>query len=426
MPFENAARKLPPQSHERAARKKEEEVIELSPEDLEEVVDEEAMELSPDELIEVREPGELQEPDVVEAFEVEGFKGLDVAVTLEAKNERKKNPENRNQDNIIADPETGLLGVLDGLGGETHGDLASKTAEEKMPGHFAETMKKLAKEDPSAIGDRLVEQQLAHLGITDIGLQTAARKQLTDMVENAMTKDPEMGRKALALIEAMKATSADVAETKGKTTATVGFVHETPDGSRWAVVANIGDSGAFKRRENGEMVPLTKEDSLYNAMVNSGAVTPEILDEMKYNPDKAVSVPVSLDQFKTLGGDEPTYKKLKGTMPISYKKMKAVMITALGQKNVEPSLAIRKLEPGDELVLATDGVIDKFENQLSEETELDELASALSMGTNMTDRLNAFRRISKERTTYKKDDDIAIVSARVPKRAMKNQNKKAA
>ncbi|MCR4311402.1 MAG: hypothetical protein NUV54_02445, partial [Candidatus Taylorbacteria bacterium] len=80
--------------------------------------EEEIMELAEDDLLETREPGELQEPDVVEAFEIKGFPGLEVVATLEAKNARKKDKEmgkqNRNQDNIIADPETGLLGVLDG------------------------------------------------------------------------------------------------------------------------------------------------------------------------------------------------------------------------------------------------------------------------------------------------------------------------
>lgn len=422
-PSKEAERPIPP------PRKSE--IIPLRDEEIEFVGEGEPEELAAEELMDLREPGELQEPDVVDAFEIGGFKGLTVAATLEAKNERKGDPNNRNQDNIIADPKTGLLGVLDGLGGEGHGDAASRKAEEMIPKRFAEILDSVQKEDAQTIITRIVASQLQRISTENMERAAHAKKQLTDMVETAMAKDLAIGRKALALIEALKSATPDIEATKGKTTACVGVLHETPDGTRFAIVANVGDSGAFKRREDGEMVPLTHEDSLYEYLVAEGALTPALVETLKDAQDRKrmdpelsdqVPIPLSLAQFKKLGGDEADFKTMNGKLPLSYAKLKATLIASLGGRDFAPSLEIRRMRPGEELIFATDGVIDKFEHPVTDALETGEMTSAMSLGgRSMLDRLNVFRKISKERTTYKKDDDIAIVSARIPRMAETNQ-----
>ncbi|HWQ99569.1 MAG TPA: protein phosphatase 2C domain-containing protein [Candidatus Methylomirabilis sp.] len=385
--------------------------VELLQDDLIEEPDE--MELSAEEVMEVREPGELQEKDVEEAFVIRGFKGLEVAATLEKKDERKNKPENRNQDNVILDPETGLIGVLDGLGGEGAGDLASKGAEQVIPERFAQALKDAPKSQ-AEVQRALVDQQLRKLGASSPELAAQQRVQVTKMIEGMQMKDPAMARKALALMEAISASNEAVKETGGKTTACVGFIHEAPDGSRWAVVANVGDSAAYKRRANGEMVPLTKEDSLLNRMTDTGEMSPELLAQLKKEPDKKFPIPVTLDLIRAAGGTEKDYEKAKGnTIPMSYKKLKVTMVGALGSSNPEPSLAIRRLDKGDELIMGTDGLVDKFEDPATEDTNLAELSRASSAGTTQTERMNALRREAKTRKTYKEDDDVAIVSARV-------------
>lgn len=368
-------------------------------------------ELTEADFIEVLEPGELQEKDVVEAFEMQGFEGLKISATLEKKDARKEAAGERNEDNIIANAETGLIGVLDGLGGEGEkgaGAKASVGAEVEIPNAYKKALSRIKTLDGADIQKELVENQLAGLGATDAAIVMNARKGLTDMMEGAMLKSPEMCKKALALLEAISQANGKVAETGGKTTACVGFVHKAPDGTHWAVVANIGDSAAYKRRANGELVPLTDEDSFFNLLRDAGTLPPETMAAMKAKPDEKFPIPFTESVIKALGKEYAPF--LGKRMPFSYKTLKLMMVKSMGAETSQAKLAIRRLEPGDSLIMATDGVVDKFEDPNTDETNLAELAKAFS-GSTQTERLNHLRKASKGRTTYKKDDDIAIVSA---------------
>jgi serine/threonine protein phosphatase PrpC len=413
MGFESFARKPAPKPE------KPTKPIELSEEDIE-LVEEpeeitgvfkkqpaEAEELSEADIIEEREPGELQESDVIGAFEVNGFKGLKVTATLEKKDERKGNAEDRNQDNIIADPETGLVGVLDGLGGEGAGDLASKSAEGAIPAQYKTALERTKAMNGADVQTSIVERQLKRLNVSDPAKSMEIRKGLTTMVEDAMSKDPALGRKALALLESVNAANAYVKETGGKTTACVGFVHETPSGERYAVVANIGDSAAYKQRANGEMVPLTQEDSLLNVLNQSGAIAPDLYAKMKAAPDQKFPIPVPLETFRALGAGEKEYEAMEGKIPLSYKKLKASMAASLGAESSEATLSIRQIKKGEKVYFGTDGLVDKFEDPTTEETDLALLAKESAKG------LDGLRKAAKERKTYKTDDDIALVEVSV-------------
>ncbi|MCE9585742.1 SpoIIE family protein phosphatase [Candidatus Uhrbacteria bacterium] len=359
------------------------------------------------------EAREVQEQDVIEAFEVQGFNGLEVMATIEKKDERKGSPENHNEDNVIVDPETGLLGVLDGLGGEGQGDLASKAAERAIPEGYKKAAAEIGKLDNQEVQRRLVEQQIKKIGNPE------ARIQVTNMVEQMLSLDPKMAKKALALIESLRGANAAVLESGGKTTATVGFIHETPSGEKYAIVANLGDSMAFKRRKNGEMVPITQEDSALNSLTQSGALTPELLAKMKSDPKAKHPIPLSLEVIQAMGGGEQELKQFqaKGVkeIPMSYGLLKRAMVASLGSQVFEPSLGIRRLEEGDELILGTDGLVDKFEDPNTEDTNYAELSAAMS-GKTSKEQMDNLRKESKKRITYKKDDDIAIVRAKVQKK----------
>jgi serine/threonine protein phosphatase PrpC len=85
------------------------------------------------------------------------------------------------------------------------------------------------------------------------------------------------------------------------------------------------------------------------------------------------------------------------------------MLTALGGELAEPSLSVRKLDPGDELILMTDGGIDNMEDPETGETDLKKMEDS-TQGATSKERLNRFRKIAKQ---GRKDDDIAIVAAQV-------------
>lgn len=378
-----------------------------------EAVPEEAEELTDVEW--EREPGELQESDAVEAFDIHGFQGLEVAATLEKKEERKGDPNNKNEDNIIADPKTGLIGVLDGLGGEGKGDLASKSAEQVIPEAYERNIAALPK-DLATIQQRLVEQQLKKANPGTPEQATQLRAQLTEMVETMLGKDPAMGRKALALVEAIRETNMAVRETGGKTTASVGFIHRAPDGSRWAVVTSIGDSPVFKRRKNGELIQVTREDSVLNSLRSSGVLSEEMVHRMKLAPETKERIPLTREVVQAMGGGEKEYAALqaRGTreIPMSYKDLKRAMTASLGATEAEPNLSVRRLDEGDELVFATDGLTDKYETA-SGDTDLGSIAKEFT-GASVKDDLDRVRKAAKGKiSSAKADDDISIVTARV-------------
>lgn len=425
-----------PSAMNEPAKPKAEEVVELSPADIEEVEDltaqlaedegEEAEEIGMEEMIEVREPGELQEADVIKSFEIKGFKGLDVHATLEKKNVRKEgaNPEDRakegirNQDNIVTDAETGLIGVMDGLGGEGQGDLASLAVEKALPHELANALEKVRSMSGRDVQNMLVDRMLNKIG------DPSKRVEVTNDVETALQADPRIGKKGLALLAALHEINNQVKETKGKTTFTGGFIHETPDGSHWAVIANVGDGAAFLQKKDGTMEPLTQEDSLFNALSNAGKLDPELLQKMKANPDQKMPLPISIEVVRAVGGSEKDFEALqqKGVkeLPMSYKKLKGTMVAALGSESAAPSLVFRKLEPGESVIFGTDGLVDKFEDPTTEETNLTEMAKFASQD------IDKLREEAKRRTTYKKDDDIAIISVRVPAKADGQTNRQAA
>lgn len=344
----------------------------------------------------------LQDKDVVEAFEVPGFAGLDIVATLEKKEERKGKAENKNEDNLIIDPETGLVGVLDGLGGEGKGDLASKAAERAIPEAFKALAPEIGKMDGSEIQKRLVEQQLAKLGNPEL------RPQVTEMIEGILSSDPKIGKKALALVEAVRAANAAVKETGGKTTATVGMVHEAPDGKRYAIVAGLGDSPAFKRRANGEVVQIIEEDSALNGLTRAGFLKPEMLAEMKQDPDKKIDIPLNLTVIQALGGGEEQLKQFEAkgvkSIPMNYKGLKRAMVASLGSEVFEPTLAVRRLDEGDELIIGTD-IFDNFEDQKTDTMDGARINASMQ-GKTQKERLNNLRKASK---VGAKDDDAAIV-----------------
>jgi serine/threonine protein phosphatase PrpC len=329
----------------------------------------------------------LQTKDTVEAFEVGGFDGLEVAVTLDKKGENIQS-EHPNEDYFVADAKTGLIGVLDGLGGEGQGDKASFSAAAAFPVAYERSLAESRLKQHDEVIAALVENQLKRKGLKEgDALYEENKMNLIAMCEQIYTEDATILRKASALIEAFTAANESVKRTGGKTTACMSTIHRTPDGTRWAIVANTGDSRAFKRRANGEIVPISKEDSMINFLIDSGRLSQETLTDMKMNPEDAVAFGHPYDQLKV------------------------AMFGALGSEQFAPSLEIRRLDIGDELILVTDGVVDVFENPDTDETDTHDFAMELRVAEDKSVKgiADRVRHAARERDDIKDDDIAAIV-----------------
>ncbi|MBI5654207.1 protein phosphatase 2C domain-containing protein [Candidatus Uhrbacteria bacterium] len=379
-------------------------------------------------VIPVREPGIFQERGVVPAQEVTGFTGCRVYLTMERKPPEDPKSDQRNEDNVLADPRTGLMGVMDGLGGVSHGDLASKAVERLLPKAFTEALTAVSAETAGVLANRLAKSQKQKL--TGLGDPDAIAEKLEEMKTKLTKADPAIVRKAWALIKALRDINEQVRGSGGMTTACIGMVHETPKGSRYAIVANVGDSGAFIRRKDGTVERLTTEDSQLDELMRCGIQIGDqtLKDHLnslrdrrtgKINMKTVIKIPITPESCRVFGysekGCELLMKSNQKTFDQEYGNLKVAVNRALGDKTPPvPSLEIVKLESGDEILFCTDGVIDKYENEQTGDTDLSELSMDLELADDALDQLDTLRVISAQRRVhFKYIDDIAIVMAAI-------------
>ncbi len=368
-----------------------------------------------------RQPGELQPEDVVAAQEIPGFVGERVFITLQKKTESKyfKKP---NQDNILTDSETGLLGVMDGLGGHNKGDLASMAVEREVPIQLKKTEKETENMQAAELIEKITELTSGRYN----GRSNFQQKkdELRKKAEEIVAKDIDLARKALLLLRAVQESNPAVAATGGATTACLGLVHKLQSGERYAIIANVGDSGAFIRRKNGELEKITEEDSSQQGLSDVGVnIQGMDINTFLRNhsdpisgriPDSlTIPVPINMDNLRAIGYTRKTaedwIKTKQKTLDVEYADLKRYVSSVMGIETPSPRLSLTKVETGDEILFCTDGIIDKYDDETKQELDLDELSKDLSVGNDPVERLDNLRVIAHQKTTYKDNDDVAMV-----------------
>lgn len=341
------------------------------------------------------EAGILQKEDVVEAIEFKSFNGIEGAISMQKK--KGRGPEERNEDNVVIfeDPEIGTgYGVCDGLGEEKEGDAASKKVEEILGQRIEEAY---ADTPETEAGLKAVAETLSFVGEENNKVNLLDSEKSAEEIERLASSDPEILRKTIALSNALKRTNQDVVETGGKTTVCFTLIHRTKNGKRFAITANIGDSGAVLRKKDGTVYKITKEDSSLNEAIERGIIPPKELEKMKA---------------------EPSTYAYQGR--VTYEYLKRANSQALGGELVEPTFKITELEGGDEIYHVTDGVLDFFETK-ELDTDTKGLSEALR-GETLKERIDRLREVTNQRMkiaegdeeAFKDTDDIAIATIRIP------------
>lgn len=145
-----------------------------------------------------------------------------------------KHPQ-RNEDVVVSDSTHGFIGVFDGVGGGTVGDMASRMVKDK----FVASLRTLSKNPTS--------------------------KEVTEA----------MARGNKGAIAALRGDVWQNPEHRGMaTTATVVQVYEE-DGVKKAAILHAGDSRVYAMREDGSMVQLTEDDNSVKEAVLAGIITKE-------------------------------------------------------------------------------------------------------------------------------------------------------
>ncbi len=351
--------------------------------------------------IESIDTAKLQLERTVEARTTRLVDGISATFTMEKPEKRADAERGEDAVFIYEDPEIGpMAGVADGLGENNSGN--GKFASEKIVAILPEQLTRAYNELRDAPAEELREAT-GMLSIVRRNVESGTLE-LAETPEQKRSEIffnlyPEIARKALAISNALKAANEDVRASGGKTTFSFSVIHMEEDGGKFAITANIGDSGTLLQRADGSVELVTVEDSALNQLIEMGAIDAELLAQMRAEPAKKFPV--------------PKYG------PLSYEYLKRANTQALGGKGgVEPTITVTELEPGDRLIALTDGYLDFLEHE--GELDLNAVKGALKEKDPVA-RMNRLREITgvlsrlqkQEGEALKEPDDMAAVELSV-------------
>jgi protein phosphatase len=220
-----------------------------------------------------------------------------------------------NEDAYIMNPERGFAAVLDGMGGEKAGGVASKEAAKVFEENLLEI------NEDASLDENIDGMEKAIL---------AANEHLVTMSDADPEKYSDMG----TTLSAIK-------------------LYEGPEG-RKAIIGNVGDSRIYRIR-SGKMESITEDDSVVEFLVRSGVFkNDQDLDQEL--PERYRSHPSMVETFgkdiKTLGDIRRGVTKKVGIRelilndPDELKQGKQQNIFAIDTR------------PGDRFIISSDGIHD--------------------------------------------------------------------
>ncbi len=325
--------------------------------------------------------------------EVDDF-GDDLIVGYAMGKDMGKRPgETPGEDMFLADKETGLTGVFDGLGGEGAGDKAAATAAERMPDLYKDVRERTA----DMFGNKLLSEKMKkELFESQASLEhPTLRQAATGHLEKMWSGLPdEVRQEMIVLFKTARALSEEVAATKGYSTMTVGKSVLSPDGKMYEVAANIGDSGGLKIREDGTAVEITKEDSSLDEAIAAGLLTPEEAKNPKHEVKASNGEPII----------DPRTNK-----PVTVSLLRRGMYQALGKKNIVPRITVTLVRPGEKIVYLTDGARDEI---VDADGNFDAAAAAKLTKPEVSTVENAKRLLEAAAKGPKKDEITVLVKER--------------
>jgi PPM family protein phosphatase len=251
-----------------------------------------------------------------------------------------------NEDAVLAMPEEKVFGVLDGMGGRSAGEVASRLGRDFL-------MDNLRGFDFSSHASKDVEDLLAHL------LRNASQ-----LVKDKGDEVPEL-------------------ENMGATASIVAFSAK-PDQIAEAVIANVGDSRVYLAGQNA-IRPLTLDDNYIRYMAPGDEAAARDI-QAHYN---------NLTDEKEAAADENWAKVRRGGIS-----------QFLGGPEVHPRTATVKVLPGDRVLILSDGVTDNLTDEEIKRIALgegspEEIGRALVAAAQARSRTGHFR--------AKADDMTAVV-----------------
>lgn len=364
-----------------------------------------------------------------------------VSASFEMRKKRERGEKERGGDCYLADPDTGLFGVLDGLGGgaKVEGQpgldaQASAMAAHMMPKAYESVRAEIGKDSPSPadVEAYLYDQVMCDPDLLRLAIraeaggkdaerfETAKRAAMAEARGQWAALPKEVQAEAVALSRAVKEVNAALPtrlrtqeqQKTGKTTLTAGKIVEV-GGKAYAVVVNVGDGAAVKVRRDGSARMMTQEDSLWRYF----------RDAMRFKDKDGVLKPITPD----LPPDTPLFMPNGSPFPdsenggqLTLKGSKRVVSKAVGQgeapdapdyEKFRPRTIVELVRPGEKLVFMTDGAADTLVDDKGE-TDPGKVGALLAGQKDMSQAAKLVGQASVEAVGPDgkplKDDDVTI------------------
>src|ERR1700730_18836608 len=254
-----------------------------------------------------------------------GVRNKDMSLKLQAASKTDVGRQReQNEDSpyvyISDEQERGLFIVADGMGGYRAGEVASRLAVQKISEALKSFLIPIADQPTIKLAPlsdaALADQSTIKLDTTKSDEQTPKPQKTRKLAETPAIKNIEDSLKA-AVRQANRAILSYGEEQSGARglgcTVTSALVQDDQ-----AFIVNIGDSRTYLLR-NGELTALTRDHSLVQRLVEEKQITP---DDVYTHPQRNLI-------YRSLGA---------------------------GHKSVDPDVFHARLQPGDILLLCSDGL----------------------------------------------------------------------
>lgn len=262
----------------------------------------------------------------------------------------ERHPE-RNEDTILTNEEYKTFGIFDGVGGAPAGDLASKVARDYISTHLKEI----------------------HDG-----------------------KDVDIAKKTLSAI-IVKADEAVYEASKNNvdyqnmfTTTSLVKIYTDKKGKNYALIANVGDSRAYK---------IGKDKKLQQITVDDGTVS----ESFPFNKEEGLRVAERIANVRKK-------EDLDSNGEINYFfRMRNRITKALGTKeNSQIDVDIIPVEKGESFLITSDGIHDNLTTDEIQEI-VNKFESISEIVKNLKDESLARSREPEEKEIRAKPDDMSVV-----------------
>lgn len=314
----------------------------------------------------------------------EQMRGIEIGAATKASLEHP----DRNEDAAYYSRAKGLMFVGDGMGGVPAGEFASGAAASIMSEkQRAELFKVSSPEDRALlIHINSVFNHSVEVPLTQDAVEGATHDALVLMnkkIEQTIQTHPKVCAKGITYFEERfgpyNPENPDHVKTVQRilssvgTTGTLTKTWKTVDGQAFVTAGSVGDSRAYILR-NGGLIPLTKDHSPLQILLDAKVTNEkgEILD------GNDISQTIDKKKIIALADQHPELQQLALKMMrasgdrVAIKDIRNMVYLALGggtavkkEKGIDfqPSIITKKLELGDVIIVASDGLLDNVSDR---------------------------------------------------------------